>query len=62
MKSHIQKTFIISILLSMLSFSAFAISNMKPGLWEHSFVIKSESGKVEKALNEMKKKKLVICH
>lgn len=28
---------------------------MKPGLWEHSFTMKSESGKVEKALADMQK-------
>lgn len=41
------------------TFSAqvFALpSGMKPGLWEHSFTIKSESGKIEKAMGELKTK------
>ena len=37
------------------SVSTHAAYNMKPGLWEHSFTMKSESGKVEKAMDEMKK-------
>ncbi len=56
MKNNIQKKFLLTALLSTLSFSSYAVSNMKPGLWEHSFVIKSDSGKVEKALADMKKK------
>lgn len=56
MKNNIQKKFLLATLLSTLSFSSYAVSNMKPGLWEHSFVIKSESGKVEKALADLKKK------
>lgn len=31
-----------------------APSGMKPGLWEHSFTIKSESGKIEKAMADLK--------
>lgn len=33
-----------------------ALSEMKPGLWENSFTIKSESGKVEKAMSDLKSK------
>lgn len=50
----------ISTVLSMLipltfSFSTFAApSAMKPGLWEHSFTIKSQSGKIEKSMAEFK--------
>lgn len=33
----------------------FAAQNMKPGLWEHSFTMKSQSGKVEQAMLDMKK-------
>lgn len=56
MKNKIQKKFLLATLLSILSFSSHAGSSMKPGLWEHSFVIKSDSGNVEKALADMKKK------
>lgn len=47
------------LILSILTFciSSFAAtSGMKPGLWEHSFTIKSESGKVEKAMADLKTK------
>lgn len=37
------------------SMAANAAYSMKPGLWEHSFTMKSESGKVEKAMADMKK-------
>ena len=39
----------------LFSVSANAANTMKPGLWEHSFKMKSASGKVEKAMVEMKK-------
>lgn len=45
----------ISAILFSLVFSVEAASTMKPGLWEHSFTIKSQSGKAEKAMAEMKK-------
>lgn len=39
------------------SLSVFAApSGMRPGLWEHSFTIKSQSGKVEKAMADLKTK------
>ncbi len=43
------------ILAFTFSSTIFAASNMKPGLWEHSFTIKSESGKVEKGIADLKK-------
>ncbi len=49
---------ILSIILP-LSFclSSFAAtSGMRPGLWEHSFTVKSQSGKVEKAMSDLKAK------
>jgi hypothetical protein len=42
-------------LSSMFLLSAHATEGMKPGLWEHSFTMKSQSGKIEKALGDMKK-------
>lgn len=42
--------------LSLISSNTFALSKMKPGLWEHNFTIKSDSGQVEKAMAEMKKR------
>lgn len=33
-----------------------ASSAMRPGLWEHQFTIKSESGKIEKAMADLKVK------
>lgn len=56
MKNNIQKKVLLTAILSTFSFSSYALSNMKPGLWEHSFVIKSDSGEVEKALADAKKK------
>lgn len=42
--------------LALSTTSVFAANmNMKPGLWEHSFTIKSDSGQVEKGLADMKK-------
>lgn len=38
-----------------LCFCANAASEMKPGLWEDHFTIKSKSGKIEKKLAELKK-------
>lgn len=52
----------ISTVLSILipftfSVSVFAApSGMKAGLWEHSFSVKSQSGKVEKAMASLKEK------
>lgn len=49
---------ILSIIIPLtFGVSAFAApSGMRPGLWEHSFTIKSESGKVEKAMADLKTK------
>ncbi len=33
-----------------------ALNEMKPGLWENSFTVKSESGKIEKAMADLKSK------
>lgn len=43
------------VLSLVFSHSVMAAAKMTPGLWEHSFTIKSESGKIEKAMAEMKK-------
>ncbi len=52
-KSHV---LLISISL-LYSFSSSAVQNkMKPGLWENTFNMKSESGTVEKAMAELKSK------
>jgi hypothetical protein len=40
--------------LALAAFSASAQS-MKPGLWEHSFTMKSQSGQMEKGMAEMQK-------
>jgi len=40
--------------LTLSAFSASAQS-MKPGLWEHSFTMKSQSGQMEKGMAEMQK-------
>ncbi|MBC7714611.1 MAG: DUF3617 domain-containing protein [Rhizobacter sp.] len=50
-KSHV----LFLILSTSLFFNAHAAEGMKPGLWEHSFTMKSQSGKVEKAMADMKK-------
>lgn len=50
MKRSIFPTFIFC---SILSFSTSAAYNMKPGLWENSFTIKSKSGKVENSMSKM---------
>ncbi|MBC7428582.1 MAG: DUF3617 domain-containing protein [Bacteriovorax sp.] len=43
------------ILSAVCCLTASATEGMKPGLWEHSFTMKSSSGKIEKALDDMKK-------
>lgn len=44
-------------LFPTIIFPAFgAVSKMKPGLWENQFIIKSQSGKVEKAMSDLKSK------
>ena len=40
------------LLVTALSASA---QNMKPGLWEHSFTMKSQSGKMEQGMAELQK-------
>ncbi len=40
--------------LALAAFSASAQS-MKPGLWEHSFTMKSQSGQMERGMAEMQK-------
>lgn len=48
-------TNIFSLMLTLtISLPAFALSSMKPGLWEHSFTIKSQDGKLENAMTQMK--------
>jgi len=42
----------VPLLLTSLGASA---QTMKPGLWEHSFTMKSESGKIEKGQEELQK-------
>ncbi len=51
------KSLSLSLLAFLMAFSTSiqAAAKMTPGLWEHSFTIKSESGKIEKAMAEMKK-------
>lgn len=50
---------ILSILAGFLLLSAAAMAavklDVKPGLWEHSFTIKSESGQIEAAMAEMQR-------
>ncbi len=53
---------ILSVLAGFLLLSAAALValaavalDMKPGLWEHSFTIKSESGQIEAAMAEMQR-------
>jgi hypothetical protein len=50
---------LLSILAGLLLSSAAALAavalDMKPGLWEHSFTIRSESGQIEAAMAEMQR-------
>lgn len=39
----------------LLTLNAHALEGMKPGLWEHSSAIKSQSGEAEKGMAELKK-------
>lgn len=39
-----------------LSFEVHAASDMKPGLWENRLTVKSQSGRVEKLMEDFKKK------
>lgn len=41
--------------LAVSSMSAFSGEAMKPGLWENTFKLKSDDGKLEKAMETMKK-------
>lgn len=43
------------VLALALNSTLYAADGMKPGLWEHSVAIKSQSGEVEKAMAQMKK-------
>lgn len=45
----------ILILCSLLCMAVSAAEGMKPGLWEHSFTLKSQSGKIEKVMADLKK-------
>lgn len=49
---------VLSIIISFTFCSSVfsASSDMRPGLWEHSFTVKSQSGKVEKAMGDLKAK------
>ena len=49
------KSLFVFLATSSLISSVSAMESMKPGLWEHSFTIKSQSGQVEKGLADMKK-------
>lgn len=48
------KILIIVIALTVTVSSQAATGQMKPGLWENSFIIKSQSGKIEKAMGDLK--------
>jgi len=50
------KTFIIAAAVGtflLISTQASAQVRMRPGLWEHSFTVKSQSGQMEKAMADM---------
>ena len=48
-------TALLSLVTLSLSFNVLSAEKMKPGLWEHSFTMKSKTGDVEKGLEQMKK-------
>ena len=48
------KILIFIILLTFTCFAHAAKNQMKPGLWENTITIKSQSGKIEKSLNDLK--------
>lgn len=43
------------LLLAAVALAAAPPAPLKPGLWEHSFTIKSQSGRVEAAITEMQR-------
>jgi major membrane immunogen (membrane-anchored lipoprotein) len=52
----ISKILTVIIPLTFTFSSHAAMNEMKPGLWENTFTIKSQSGKVEKAMADLKSK------